>query len=420
MAGPSGDRLREETLLPGYLFFGEEDFLAEEFIEELEALLASSIGGEFHLTRMDLDETKWRDIVDTARTAPFLFEPWRAIVVRIPERKAGPDKKSGADGGRRARGPSSCPSSTRRSSGSISPRLRPGRSSPSSGPARVRRDDAAVRFFQSLPKTALSLLEMKSSSPCRTDAPGRREGPSSRQNADRRARKRLFDLLGQDLRLMMNEVAKLAVFVGDKKGIEEGDVDQATAGQRSFQPYDLDDALAAADFAKGAAILNELLAEGERSGGDRRPPGRLLPQRARRSDPAEGEEPDQGRDLPGRSSLHFQRLGTSIGGNTRTSSASSKDSRPAELNALLMKLPSARPTIKTTSLQGRGREDPVRSVLEGNTAWPERRGRLFRRWGIEEPDLPAEPGFVAASGVLLDGALLDRRVDGLEEPPGAF
>ena len=35
---------------------------------------------------------------------------------------------------------------------------------------------------------------------------------------------------------MMNEISKLAVFVGDKKGIEEADVDQATAGQRSFRP----------------------------------------------------------------------------------------------------------------------------------------------------------------------------------------
>ncbi|MGZ5468391.1 MAG: DNA polymerase III subunit delta [Candidatus Aminicenantales bacterium] len=264
MTGPSGDRLREETLLPGYFFFGEEDFLAEEFIEELEALLASSIGGEFHLTRMDLDEAKWRDIVDTARTAPFLFEPWRAIVVRIPERKAGPDKKAGADG-EDGKG-------TKYLSGLDQKILREYFADPPSRTiiaviraGHVRRDDAAVRFFQSLPKTAMSVLEMKRLSPLalmrRADEKARSLGKTLTEGA----RKRLFDLLGQDLRLMMNEVAKLAVFVGDKKGIEEGDVDQATAGQRSFQPYDLDDALAAADFAKGAAILNELFAEGERS-----------------------------------------------------------------------------------------------------------------------------------------------------------
>jgi DNA polymerase III delta subunit len=78
------------------------------------------------------------------------------------------------------------------------------------------------------------------------------------------ARRRLFELVGQDLRLTMNEIDKLAVFVGEKKGIEEADVNQATAGQRSYESYELDDALAAADFARGAAVLKDLLAEGER------------------------------------------------------------------------------------------------------------------------------------------------------------
>jgi len=62
----------------------------------------------------------------------------------------------------------------------------------------------------------------------------------------------------------VNEIDKLAIFVGEKKGIEEEDVNQATAGQRSFESYELDDALASADFAKCAAILGDLLAEGER------------------------------------------------------------------------------------------------------------------------------------------------------------
>ena len=80
----------------------------------------------------------------------------------------------------------------------------------------------------------------------RVDAKARSMGKTITEGA----RQRLFELLGQDLRLMMNEVDKLAVFVGDKKGIEADDVDQATAGQRSFQTYELDDALAAADFAR--------------------------------------------------------------------------------------------------------------------------------------------------------------------------
>ena len=263
----AGD-LREDSLLSGYVFFGEEEYLAEEFIEELERALTASAGGELHLTRMDLDESKWRDIVDTARTAPFLFEPWRAIVVRVPERKPGSDRgadrKAGADGeeGRGSKFLSPIDQKILKAyfadppSRTVIVVIRAGR---------VRRDDAFVRFFQSLPKTALSVTEMKRLAPAalmrRADEKARALGKTLTEGA----RKRLFDFLGQDLRLMMNEISKLAVFVGDKKGIEEADVDQATAGQRSFQAYDLDDALAAADFAKGAAVLAELYAEGERS-----------------------------------------------------------------------------------------------------------------------------------------------------------
>ncbi len=268
MTGPPAGGLREGAILAGYLFFGEEEYLAEEFVADLGKALAASGGGELHLNRMDLDETKWRDVIDAARTTPFLFEPWRAIVVRVPERKTGGDRgldrRAGAEGeeGKGSKYLSATDQKILKGyfadppSRTVIVVIRAGR---------VRKDDAFVRFFQSLPKTAMSVTEMKRLNSAalmrRADEKARALGKTLTPGA----RERLFEVLGQDLRLMMNEVSKLAIFVGDKKGIEEDDVDQATAGQRSFQAYELDDALAAADFAKGAAILNDLFAEGERS-----------------------------------------------------------------------------------------------------------------------------------------------------------
>jgi DNA polymerase-3 subunit delta len=255
--------LREETLLAGYLFYGEEEYLAEEFVAELKEVLEASSGGEVRLARMDLDEAKWRDIVDAARTAPFLFEPWRAIVVRVPEKRSAAERAAARDGeeGRASRylGPADQkilreyfadpPSRT------VLVVIRAGKG---------RKDDSLVRFFASLPKAVFSATEMKRLNAAalmrRADERARAVGKTLTEGA----RQRLFELLGQDLRLTMNEVDKLGIFVGEKKGIEEEDVNQATAGQRSFESYELDDALAAADFAKGAAILNDLLAEGER------------------------------------------------------------------------------------------------------------------------------------------------------------
>lgn len=268
MAGPSrAGGLREESLLAGYLFFGEETFLAEEFIEELKRTLASSADDEFHLTRMDLDETKWREVIDTARTAPFLFASWRAIVVRIPERRAGSDrgqdKKGDADGeeGKGAKFLSVLDQKILRDYFASPPSrtvlvvLRAGR---------VRKDDAIVRFFQSLPKGVFAGVEMKLLPPAALMRRAEEKANALGKTLTERAKRRLFEIIGQDLRLTLNEVEKLAVYVGEKKGIEEDDVDQATAWQRSYQSYELDDALAASDFAKGAAVLNDLLAEGER------------------------------------------------------------------------------------------------------------------------------------------------------------
>ena len=263
----AGD-VREGALLAGYLFFGEEDLLVEEFVEEVRRALAPSAGGEFHLTRMDLDEAKWRDVVDTARTAPFLFEPWRAIVVRYPERRAGADSGPGRSAGAEKEDGKG----TKYLSATDQKILKGYFADPSARTVivviragRVRRDDAFVRFFQSLPKTAMSVTEMKRLPEYRLMQRADERARAMGKTLTEGAKRRLFDLLGQDLRLMMNEISKLAVYVGDKKGIEEDDVDQATAGQRSFQAYDLDDALAAADFAKGAAILSDLFAEGEKS-----------------------------------------------------------------------------------------------------------------------------------------------------------
>lgn len=259
--------VREDALLAGYFFFGEEDLLAEEFIEELKKALTPSAGGEFHLTRADLDEWKWHDIIDTARTAPFLFEPWRVLVVQFPERKPGAErgrpKASGTDG-EDEKGAKFLTVADQRV-------LRDYFAGPPSKTVlvvvkagRVRKDDAAVRFFQSLPKASMAVVEMKPLAPAalmkRAEEAARALGKTLTEGAKRR----LFEIIGPDLRLTLNEVGKLAVYVGDRKGIEEEDVNQATAWQRSFQAYELDDALAAADFAKGAAILNDILAEGER------------------------------------------------------------------------------------------------------------------------------------------------------------
>ena len=87
-----GKEIREEELAPGYFFYGEEGYLADLFVRELASLLAPGDAPDFRIDRYYLDETGWGEILDAARTMPFLFSPWRVIVVRAPERKPDADK----------------------------------------------------------------------------------------------------------------------------------------------------------------------------------------------------------------------------------------------------------------------------------------------------------------------------------------
>ncbi len=268
MAGPTVlGELREGKLLPGYVFFGEETYLADEFVAELARTLAASSEGDFHLTRFELGESKWAEIIDTARTAPFLFEPWRAIVVRFPERRTNADRgggRAGAASGEEGRAPKLLADQDQ-------DLIRGHFEDPPSRtvlvvvlPGRLKKSDGQVRFFSALPKSAVAVTEVK---PLKGEALARRIDEKARslgKTLTAEANARLREIVGPDLRLLMNEIEKLAVFVGDKKGIEADDVDQATAWQRSFESFELDDALAAADLGKAVTVLGVLLAEGER------------------------------------------------------------------------------------------------------------------------------------------------------------
>jgi len=259
--------LREDSLSACYFFYGEEMFLADQFVDHLRQTLAGSSGEDFHIERFYLDETTWMDVIDTARTAPFLFHSWRVIVVRMPERKPGGDK----GGWKKGDADEEEVKTVRFLSESDQKILRDYCAEPPARtvvvvlmPGKVRKNDTAVRFFSSLPKSAVLVKELK---PLYLSEAMRwvdRRAQSLGKSLTEAAKARLLEIVGPDLRLLGNELDKLAVFVGDRRGIEEDDVNEATGRLRSFEAYELDEALTSADFARGVTVLGNLFAEGER------------------------------------------------------------------------------------------------------------------------------------------------------------
>ena len=250
-----GKEIREDGLAPGYFFYGEESYFADLFVRELVSLLAPGDAPDFQIDRYYLDETGWGEILDAARTMPFLFSPFRVIVVRAPERKPDADKRVEKE--------------AKLVSEADEKLLKRYFADPSSRtalviilPGKLRKGNAAVRVLSSLPGVVAK------------DAKHLREGDvASWMEAKARslnkalapdAAHRLFEIVGNDLRRLDNELEKLAVFVDEEKVISAKAVDEATAWIRDFAPYELDNALEEGDLRKCILALDGLFKAGEK------------------------------------------------------------------------------------------------------------------------------------------------------------
>ncbi len=250
-----GREIREDGLAPGYFFFGEESYFADLFVRELTALLAPGDAPDFRIDRYYLDETGWGEILDAARTMPFLFFPWRVIFVRAPERKPETERRGEKE--------------PKLVSAAEEKLLKRYFDDPAPRtvlvvvlPGKLRRGNAAVRLFSSLPgvvaRDAKPLREWEVAK--WVDEKARSLGKGLAPEAARR----LVEIVGNDLRRLDNEIEKLAVFSEEGKVISARSVDEATAWVRTFDPYELDNALEEGDLRKCILVLDSLLGAGEK------------------------------------------------------------------------------------------------------------------------------------------------------------
>jgi len=251
---PAGE-IREDRLAAGYVFFGEEDYLAEDFILRLRRALISPEAQALGLESFDLSQTRWPEIIDTARTTPFFFSPWRIVVARTCEE--GKPEKEAKEGSARLssldekiireyfRNPASKTVLVVVISGA------------------VKRTHALVRFFGSLDEPAVVLVEMKRLKPAalRSWMSGRLA--ASGKSATPEALARLEEAAGNDLRRLDREIEKVAVFVGERKVISIEDIYQVCDWTKSYYRWDLADAMKKPDLRQSLLILRRSFEEGE-------------------------------------------------------------------------------------------------------------------------------------------------------------
>lgn len=237
--------ISESTVVPCYLFHGEEPFLAFQFIDELKDALISKEVQEYNIERFNLDENSWAEVIDLARTIPFFLSPWRIVVVDVSKGKkenlSSPDKKI----------------------------LEDYFASPSSRTVivviftgKIRRNSSFFHFFSSLPSSTVLIKELRPLKERALYAWMDKKFSSQGKTATSEAMRRLEELTGNDLRTINNEAEKLMTYVGEKNAIELDDVNQISGWVKTFFEWEISDSLARADLSQCLLVLNSLFKEG--------------------------------------------------------------------------------------------------------------------------------------------------------------
>jgi DNA polymerase-3 subunit delta len=230
------DKAGKQKVQPVYVLHGDEDFLKRQVLAALQGLVLGQPGESFGLSTHAGDKAAFGAVQDELQTLPFLG-PRRLVVVEnadpfVTRHRAALEKyvADPAPHGVLVLDVKSWPANTRLAKlldgpGSISCKA----------PAAARLPEWCVRRMASAHGKQLS-------SP---------------------AAEMLVDLVGADMGLLDQELAKLAVYAGDAAKVDAGDVDKLVGSSRAESTWKIFDALAEGQPGEALEILDRLFDQGE-------------------------------------------------------------------------------------------------------------------------------------------------------------
>lgn len=237
--------IKEDQISPGYFFYGEEAFLADEFVRQLKDILMSPESQGFNLERFSLGDSRWADIIDLARTVPFFFSPWRMIIVEAPEedkdRLSSYEEKILRDY-------------------FISPTTRTVVVVIVSG--KVKKAHPLVKFFSSFPASIILVKELKPLKGRDLSSWMDRKLETVSKRITPEAKRRLEEIIGNDLRRIDNELDKIVNFAAERKVIDLDDINQVCEWAKAFVQWELTGSLEKANYKQALLILNQSFREG--------------------------------------------------------------------------------------------------------------------------------------------------------------
>ncbi len=232
-------RLKRNELAPVVFLWGEESWLVDETIGQIEAVALDPAAREFNREVFYGDEAEAQAVVTAAQTLPWLGLQ-RLVLVRGADampRSADPPLMAYC----KQPSPSTCLIFTAQRAEASRPLF-----------ASLLKLPWAVRFRRLLPRELSTWIEQRIvASGCRITAD---------------AVAALIETVGNDLRLLANEIDKLVTFVGSEPAIEVESLTALTDDIREMSAFELARLLSAGDLAEALRAWGKFASSGEYPG----------------------------------------------------------------------------------------------------------------------------------------------------------
>lgn len=228
--------LRQKEFYPLYLFFGEEDYLVEQYVDAVLAAALAPEDKDFNLDIFYGNETDGAAIVNAASAFPMMAER-RLVIVREFHHLDNPAQNLLAKYAQNA-SPTTClilTSSEFTSTSSVIKKLSPFGFAVEAKPLYENQAPAWIKSHAKnrgldISDEAVALLSANT---------------------------------GVSLRRLASEIDKIELLLGDRKAIEVADVEAVVGSSKEYTKFELGDAVAEKRLEKSLRILNRLIEWGE-------------------------------------------------------------------------------------------------------------------------------------------------------------
>jgi len=236
---------RPEDVLPAYLFSGADLFPARKFVRELRDFLKDDQDQPALVETFNLADRRFGDVLDAAKTLPFMFSPWRILVVE--GKGAGQEGlSSGEAAALAAYFASPAPRTT-----IVVMFLGTVHKTKPLGKAFFALPESVVRIAEIYPLKDKELTPLVAA---RFEARGKRITSEAIAN--------ILDITESDIARIDSEVEKLCLYLGPRTTVEAEDV-TALSTTKYFQNWELTSALEAGEIEKALVVLNSQFEKGD-------------------------------------------------------------------------------------------------------------------------------------------------------------